>query len=70
MMFQISYMQRKGKNKMKCCFCKKDAGKYGNNALPIMDGRCCDKCNANVVIPIRILRMRGNIINPKGEKVK
>jgi len=42
---------------MKCCFCKKDAGKYGNNALPIMDGRCCDECNDGIVIPIRILRI-------------
>jgi len=26
----------------------------GHNALPVVDGRCCDKCNAEVVIPARI----------------
>lgn len=34
----------------------------GNNANPINDGRCCDYCDNNVVIPKRIemiLRERG-----------
>ena len=38
---------------MKCCFCGGDAGKYGNNARPLKDGFCCDKCNATKVIPAR-----------------
>jgi hypothetical protein len=42
---------------MKCCFCKKDAGEFGNNAQPIMNGRCCDSCNDEIVLPIRILRV-------------
>lgn len=50
---------------MKCCFCKKDAGKWGHNALPIMEARCCHKCNNEIVIPIRILRMV-----KKGEKLR
>jgi len=29
----------------------------GNNAEPINDGRCCDECNATVVIPARIALM-------------
>ena len=41
---------------MKCCFCKKDAGQYGNNAEPVMKGRCCNKCNDGIVIPIRLLK--------------
>lgn len=41
---------------VKCCFCGKDAGKFGNNAQPVMNGRCCDDCNNGVVIPIRILQ--------------
>lgn len=41
---------------MRCCFCKKDAGDFGHNALPVMDGRCCSKCNTEIVLPIRILR--------------
>lgn len=26
----------------------------GNNAEPVNDGRCCDNCNDNVVIPARL----------------
>tara|TARA_R110000822_G_scaffold3972_22_gene17052 strand:- start:81 stop:290 length:210 start_codon:yes stop_codon:yes gene_type:complete len=26
----------------------------GNNAQPIMDGRCCDECNNTLVIPARM----------------
>jgi hypothetical protein len=28
----------------------------GNNAQPIMDGRCCDECNNTLVIPARLAR--------------
>ncbi|MEK6916053.1 MAG: hypothetical protein AABW89_05940 [Nanoarchaeota archaeon] len=28
--------------------------KYGNNAQPVNDGICCDKCNIEVVIPARL----------------
>ena len=39
---------------MKCSICKyNDIGKYGNNANPINQGRCCDWCNANFVMPAR-----------------
>ena len=51
--------------KMKCSICK---GKLdvkldgngqvywdkGNNAEPVNNGRCCDKCNFEVVIPARM----------------
>ena len=49
---------------MKCSICKKEIpAKYngwdsGNNAQPINDGRCCDDCNSNIVIPKRIKNMR------------
>ena len=42
---------------MKCCFCGKDAGKYGNDPWPIYWGdmkRCCDECNLTYVIPARL----------------
>jgi len=46
---------------MKCCFCKKEIEKHGswnkgNNAQPISNGRCCDQCDTDFVIPIRMLR--------------
>ena len=52
-------------NKVKCRICngyikplKNDDGdvgwEHGNNAMPVSDGRCCDDCNWNVVIPERL----------------
>jgi hypothetical protein len=34
---------------------------HGNNAEPVNDGRCCDECNALVVIPARLTQMRRRI---------
>lgn len=43
------------KDKKICCICKKPFEGYGNNPAPVMDGgECCDKCNADVVLPIRL----------------
>lgn len=43
----------------KCCICGLDiqpAGDWleGHNAEPAATGRCCDECNATVVIPTRL----------------
>lgn len=37
-----------------CSICGKKYDGYGNNAQPVNDGRCCDYCNAVVVIPRRM----------------
>lgn len=37
-----------------CPVCGKKYTGYGNNAWPVYDGRCCDACNMNYVIPARI----------------
>lgn len=43
------------KDKKICCICKKPFEGYGNNPAPVMGGgECCDKCNADVVLPIRL----------------
>lgn len=45
---------------MKCSICqneipvKQGGWSSGNNAQPVNDGRCCDECNAEVVIPARL----------------
>lgn len=55
---------------MRCCLCngrieqkKTPEGKVywssGNNAQPLAEGRCCDKCNNTKVIPARIKLMIG-----------
>jgi hypothetical protein len=48
---------------IKCVICKRDIehkvhdGKVywtqGNNAQPVADGRCCDRCDVGIVIPTR-----------------
>lgn len=37
-----------------CCLCGKELKGYGNNALPVSEGRCCDECNYAYVIPVRM----------------
>lgn len=37
-----------------CCICGKLYTNYGNNALPLKDGRCCNVCNLQYVVPARI----------------
>lgn len=39
-----------------CSICGKEYANWGNNAYPINNGRCCDKCNEVVVIPERIAK--------------
>lgn len=41
----------------KCCICGANYGGYGNNAEPVASGRCCNDCNAEVIIPARISMM-------------
>ena len=47
---------------MICCLCNKEIKPNsrgwdgGNNAQPIKDGKCCDNCNNNKVIPERLRR--------------
>ena len=41
----------------KCCICYEEYKGYGNNALPLSEGRCCDKCN-KLVIDARFDKMK------------
>jgi hypothetical protein len=42
----------------RCSICQLTYTGFGNNAQPVNDGRCCDTCNALVVIPARQQRMK------------
>ena len=50
----------------KCCLCGREFYGYGNNPWPAAkDGRCCDDCNADVVLPARVEMIRaGGSVNP------
>lgn len=43
-----------------CCIpdCHNDIGEHGHNALPLMSGRCCDRCN-EVVVGVRLQMIYG-----------
>ena len=44
--------------KPKCVLCSKPCDcPFGNNAQPVKEGVCCDKCNATKVIPARMGRL-------------
>ena len=40
-----------------CSLCDQQKDEWSNNAQPF-PGRCCAKCNAKLVIPTRIMRIR------------
>lgn len=37
-----------------CSICDELYDSWGHNAEPISNGRCCEQCNATVVIPKRM----------------
>lgn len=43
---------------MKCVICREDLDKFGHNARPYAEGRCCEICNVSWVIPMRIRLMQ------------
>ena len=43
---------------MKCCICEEtfEDEHGGNSVRPLnRDGKCCNKCNEEVIIPLRLL---------------
>ena len=65
-------------NKQTCCICGNEFEGYGNNPSPIVNregARCCDLCNELIVLPNRLLYLKGHpvvgdtihIINMNGE---
>lgn len=37
-----------------CVICHKSYEGYGNNAQPVVNGQCCDRCNRIAVLPARM----------------
>ena len=40
-----------------CCLCGRYFKGYGNNAWPVSNGKCCNKCNEEKVLPARLIEM-------------
>lgn len=45
----------KKNNIQRCSICGRPFKGYGNHAFPAKMGKCCDECNENLVIPLRIM---------------
>ncbi len=43
-----------------CVICEEEFTEFGNNARPVAAGRCCDRCNEDVVVPARIGAILGD----------
>lgn len=56
------------KDTQNCVICGKPIVGYGNNAAPVADGKCCDQCNQNVVIPARLKELQDNKLNEDKEE--
>lgn len=55
---------------MKCCICGKQINNDGNNPAPVKGDVCCDECNVDVVIPLRLfyaLEDTALLITPDGQ---
>ena len=44
--------------KYKCTICKKSKSGFGNNAEPVVIGKCCDECYSKVIIPKKLKRIK------------
>lgn len=67
------------KTKQTCRICGGEFEGWGHNAEPVTEGRCCGRCNYNVVLPARIARLKAakrpepkagdriHIVNMEGE---
>lgn len=45
---------------MKCSICGREFMGYGNNPAPLNRKKCCDACNSQIVMPLRIYLSGGN----------
>lgn len=57
---------------IKCSICGKEIeGRFGNNPSPLKRGLCCDKCNTELVLPLRLYLAGANkntalLVEPNG----
>ena len=42
-----------------CSICGEEMDGFGNNARPVVEGKCCDQCNESHVIPARLANLFG-----------
>jgi DNA-directed RNA polymerase subunit RPC12/RpoP len=53
-----------------CSICNKNFEPIGHNAQPVNDGRCCTKCNYEVVLPERLKTIYDKVSENKDSENK
>jgi len=56
----VYIIQKEDEEEEVCSICAETITGYGNNAMPINDGRCCDECNSTKVIPARLAKIESD----------
>ena len=54
---------------MNCCICHKEIVKHGHSPKPLEGDICCNECNLNIVVPVRLfyaLKDKALLITTKG----
>jgi hypothetical protein len=49
-----------------CSICGLAIVGFGNSAQPVNDGRCCDRCNLEHVLPEKVRRMQARDAKREG----
>lgn len=52
-----------------CALCGAPLYGLGNNAEPLSDGRCCDHCNTERVIPARMAVFMKGVVGKEEEQL-
>ena len=47
------------KSQITCAICEKACEGFGNDAMPVLRGRCCNRCDALIVTPARLAQATG-----------
>lgn len=50
-----------------CILCAADLPAHPHNTMPIVNGKCCDACNQNCVLPFRMVLARQSVAVAKGD---
>jgi len=46
-------------DRIACVICERPVEGFGNNALPVADGRCCNRCDDLIITPARMSAKTG-----------
>jgi hypothetical protein len=51
-------MGKDSNDRRRCVLCSKVFEEFGHDAEPVARGRCCNRCNTQFVIPVKLRQQR------------